>query len=201
MSHFNLVANSWDTPEKIELSKHYAQKILHLSKNKTPKKILEVGCGTGLLGANFLNENSSLLGVDTSEGMLKVFEEKFKGLNAKSLLLNLEKEDFEDSIKEKSFDLIISSMSFHHIKDPEKIILKLKKYLASEGTLAIIDLDKEDGSFHPDPKNMGVFHFGFSDETTKSWAQLSHFETYSRECVHTIYKNEKNYPLFLAAFS
>ncbi len=197
MSHFNLVANSWDTPEKIELSKHYAQRILRNIKTKSPKRILELGCGTGLLGANFLNEDSYLLGLDTSQGMLDVFNQKFSGLNAKSMLLNLE----QDDLNEAPFDLIISCMSFHHLKNPEAMLLKLKKYLAPHGHMAIIDLDHEDGTFHPDPKNMGVYHFGFSDGVTSHWSVASDLENYKRETIHTIFKNEKSYPLFLALFS
>lgn len=196
MSHFNQVANSWDTPEKSELSKHYAQQINSHFENKKPQRILEVGCGTGLLGANFLNENSYLLGIDTSAGMLEVFDQKFKDQNAKSILLNLESEELE----ENNFDLIISSMAFHHLKSPGDIIKKLRKHLAANGIIAVIDLDAEDGTFHPDPKNMGVFHFGFSDETTKKWAKENDFKNYHREIVHKIDKNNKVYPLFLAVF-
>jgi ubiquinone/menaquinone biosynthesis C-methylase UbiE len=190
------MANSWDTPEKIALSAHYADRIRSHLKSKNPAKILEVGCGTGLLGANFLNETSTLLGVDTSKGMLDVFNEKFKGLKARSVLLNLE----EEELHENNFDLIISSMAFHHLKNPAAMINKLKKLLAPGGAIAVIDLDAEDGTFHPDPANMGVFHFGFSDETTRSWGSSAEFKDYSREIVHNIEKNDKLYPLFLAIF-
>ena len=196
MTHFNQVANSWDTPEKITLSLHYAKRILSNLKNKNPKRILEVGCGTGLLGANFVNDESYLLGIDTSPGMLEVFTEKFKGLNASSKLINLE----EVELDENQFDLIISTMAFHHLKNPEEMMIKLKKLLAPGGTIAIIDLDHEDGSFHPDPTNMGVFHFGFSAEITQEWSKKAGFKNYNREVVHTISKNQKQYPLFLAIF-
>lgn len=196
MTHFNQVANSWDTPEKITLSQYYAKRILENLRNKNPKRILEVGCGTGLLGANFINDESYLLGIDTSPGMLDVFTEKFKGLNASSKLLNLE----EVELNENQFDLIISSMAFHHLKNPEDMIIKLKKLLAPGGVIAIIDLDQEDGSFHPDPANMGVFHSGFSAEVTDDWSKKAEFKSYGREIVHTISKNQKQYPLFLAIF-
>lgn len=196
MTHFNQVANSWDTPEKITLSQHYAKSILENLKNKNPKRILEVGCGTGLLGANFVNDESYLLGIDTSPGMLEVFTEKFKRLNASSKLLNLEEEELD----EKEFDLIISTMAFHHLKKPEAMMIKLKKLLAPGGSIAIIDLDQEDGSFHPDPANMGVFHSGFSAEVTHGWSKKAGFTSYNREVVHTISKNQKQYPLFLAIF-
>jgi 2-polyprenyl-3-methyl-5-hydroxy-6-metoxy-1,4-benzoquinol methylase len=198
MSHFNQIANTWDTPEKIILNQYYAEKIAaHLTKRDS-LKILEIGCGTGLLGSQFINEKNQLIGIDTSKGMLDVFNQKFKDLNnVHSKLLNLE----EEALNIEGFDLIISSMTFHHLKDPGPMILKLKNMLAPMGLLAIIDLDLEDGTFHPDPKNMGVYSFGFAKETTDLWCIKGNFKKSSREIVHTIKKEQGEFPIFLATFT
>lgn len=198
MTHFNETANEWDTPEKITLNEKYSARIKSLIPLKVKNKILDFGCGTGLLISNFKNKENILMGVDTSEGMLEVYNKKFKNVtNAKSYLLNLEENDFS----ENKFDLILSSMAFHHLKRPDLMITKLKAMLNKEGTIAIIDLDEEDGSFHSDPKNMGVFHSGFSNETTKQWAEKENFKNFHREIIHTIDKNNKKYPVFLTIFS
>ncbi len=198
MTHFNKSANEWDTPEKIILNEKYSETIKSLIPSKHPKKVLDLGCGTGLLISNFQNNQSTLIGVDTSVGMLEVFNKKFAGLsNVKSYLLNLE----EESFSEGQFDLIISSMAFHHLKKPKQMIEKLRKLLSTEGVIAIIDLDEEDGSFHPDPKNMGVFHSGFSQATTAMWAKEAHFKHSHRKIIHTMTKNDKSYPIFLALYS
>lgn len=193
MSHFNEISREWDKPEKIKQAEQYAARIKsHL--NFFPQKILEVGCGTGLLGEQFVTENSSLLGVDTSTGMLEVFNEKFKHNHQVSSRLL----DLEENVLHEKFDLIISSMAFHHLKDPAGMVSKLRKNLKDGGVLAIIDLDQEDGTFHPDPKNMGVHHFGFSEEETKSWG--SGFHKMHREIVNKIEKNGGEYPIFLALY-
>jgi ubiquinone/menaquinone biosynthesis C-methylase UbiE len=192
MNHFNQIANNWDTSDKIEMYALYAQKINIFLTNKDSIKILEVGCGTGLLGSHFINNNNQLIGVDTSSGMLEVFNKKFSNNdNIKSYLLNLEKED----LKENAFDLIISSMAFHHLKNPKAMIAKLKNMLSSDGQIIIIDLDSEDGSFHPDPKNMGVEHFGFSKIETDSWGKNK------REIINVMKKDKKEYPIFMAVFN
>ncbi|MDO9183952.1 MAG: class I SAM-dependent methyltransferase [Bacteriovorax sp.] len=198
MSHFNQMANTWDTPEKIKLSASYAEKIKTYLPKQESLKILEFGCGTGLLGSNFIYEKNQLTGIDTSKGMLEIFEQKFSNQkNVHSILLNLEEQD----INENNFDLIISAMAFHHLIDPAKMILKLKKLLSPNGIIAIIDLDQEDGSFHPDPKNMGVHHFGFSEEVTNSWAIKGNFPKHTREIINIMNKDKNNYPVFLAIFS
>lgn len=198
MDHFNDKANQWDTPEKIRQSKSYADKILNQLNHNHPQSILEVGCGTGLLGSHFINDKSELIGVDTSTGMLAVFNEKFeKSNNVQSLLLNLEENEFPLN---KKFDLIISSMAFHHLKNPEAMVLKLKKLLTPKGTLAIIDLDEEPGNFHPDPKNMGVHHFGFSKATTDGWGKSAQFSNMNREIVNIVKKDSGEFPIFLATY-
>lgn len=191
MSHFNQVANTWDTPEKIEMYKIFAAGISGYLKRKEAIKILEVGCGTGLLGSQLLTASDRFIGVDTSDGMLEVFNQKFaENKNVHSQLINLEVHE----LQEKGFDLIISSMAFHHLKNPDKLILKLKKLLAPDGIIAVIDLDLEKGTFHADPKKMGVEHFGFSKVTTDSWGPNK------REIIYTIKKENGDYPIFLAVY-
>ena len=144
MNHFNEQARKWDTPEKTERCKKYAEKILEKINKKNISTILELGCGTGLLGSHFLSDN--------------------------------------------------------HLKNTENMMIKLKNLLNREGILAIIDLDEELGDFHPDPKNMGVHHFGFSNQTTDKWAILSKFKTYTREDIDTIKKESGDYTIFLALY-
>ncbi len=196
MSHFNQVANTWDNEEKINLAKEYAKTIKSYLPQR-PKKVLEVGCGTGVLGSNFIESDNELFGIDTSSGMLEVFNKKFEQYkNVKSILINLETE----ALKESHFDLVISSMAFHHLKNPHEMLKKLLEVTKDEAYFAIIDLDKEDGTFHPDPKNMGVFHFGFSEMDHANWISGLPMKLIDRKIIHRISKNEKEYPLVLALF-
>lgn len=205
MEHFSEMAKNWDTQEKIDRNIDYAKCIkqyLPLSASNQKIKILDLGCGTGLLGTQFLDHpDSQIVGVDTSAGMLDVFLHKFHdnnadGYRAKAFLMDMSKTE----LPEKNFNLIVSAMAFHHIKDTYPMLLKLKERLAPEGIIAIIDLDEEDGTFHPDPKNMGVHHFGFSHEQNMAWANELDLNLVERKIVHAIEKNEKSYPIFLAVY-
>ncbi len=194
MNHFNQLSKEWDRPEKIQQNIDYAA-IIKNSLKFTPLKILEVGCGTGLLGQQFVNDENSLLGIDTSSGMLEVFNKKFSANpRVSSLMIDLETQ----SIHEK-FDLIISSMTFHHLKNPKIMIERLSVNLLPGGVLAVIDLDSEDGSFHSDPANMGVHHFGFAAEVIADWG--SGFAKLERQIINVIKKNEGEYKVFLALFT
>lgn len=158
--------------------------------------ILDFGCGTGLFGLEFLEYIKTLTGIDTSQGMLEVFDLKTRDYeNIKSLNINL-----EDSPLSEKFDLIISSMAFHHLDDPLKVLIKLKRALNKKGQIVIVDLDKEDGTFHPDNDGMGVKHFGFSRIELDRWADVAKLKLDYR-IINSISKNETEFKQFLAIYT
>ncbi len=200
MSHFNEVANEWDTTEKVTMFNNIAQgalKELDLSEVKT---VMDFGCGTGLFSLALLeskpDQQFELTGIDTSEGMLAVMQNK-QLANVKTHTLNI---NLEESDLDQKFDLIVSSMAFHHLNDPEKVLIKLSKMLNPGGKIAIVDLETEDGSFHPDNAAMGVKHYGFSRQDLNLWSVESNFKMFDFKIIHTIHKNDKDYPLFLGYF-
>lgn len=199
MSHFDNQANNWDTAEKISFFEKLSNHIREQLKIVDSVRVLDFGCGTGLFGLNFLTHENELVGIDTSAGMLEVINKKVDSTyKLKTYLLNLEEQALPKDIG--TFDLIVSAMAFHHLNEPEKMIQKLKPLLNKNGTLVIIDLDKEDGSFHPNNKEMGVKHFGFDKETLKSWAQENKL-TFTHTIYHYIEKNDRKYGQFLAYYT
>lgn len=193
MSHFDIRANQWDTPEKIEATSRLANNIKNKLTLSDELDILDFGCGTGLLGLEFLDRCKSLVGVDSSNGMLEVFRNKVsENKKIEPLFINLENDNLD-----RTFDLIISAMTFHHLNNPESVLMKLKPMLNPGGQIAIVDLMSEDGSFHPDNEGMGVKHFGFSKDEFDKWAiDLKMKCNYSN--INVIHKNDRDYPQFLA---
>lgn len=196
MSHFNKVANSWDSPQKAERSRKFADEIKKVINLDDHLDIMDFGCGTGILGFEFIKNAKSIFGIDTSEGMLDVFDQKASEFsNITSSNINLEEETLD-----RKFDLIISSMAFHHLNGPDKMLISFSKMLNPLGQIVIIDLESEDGTFHPDNEGMGVKHFGFSEFEVSKWGQKSHMKS-KFHIVDTICKNGRNYKLFLAVFN
>lgn len=195
MSHFNDKALTWDGPQKIQMMQKLASETMKKLHLKEKVDILDFGCGTGLFGLEFADFAKSLTGIDTSEGMLSVFDKKTSGVHhIKSLKIDLEKENLS-----QKFDLILSSMAFHHLENPEEVLGKLKGMLNKGGRIAIADLDQEDGTFHPDNKGMGVKHFGFSKDLLESWAKKQGL-IFSHFLIHNIQKNSRDYLIFLAIY-
>jgi Methylase involved in ubiquinone/menaquinone biosynthesis len=120
---------------------------------------LDFGCGTGLLTLQLQPLVRSITGVDSSAGMLAVLEDKINRLqlaNVRTLLCDLDQGERLTG----RYDLVVSSMTLHHIREVDTLLRQWHDILAPGGTLAVADLDSEGGRFHGDD-NTGVFHFGF----------------------------------------
>ena len=104
-----------------------------------PAAILDIGCGTGRLlraaAARF--PTARLEGVDAAEGMIKQaiaivpvgLQIRFQQATAESL-------PFPDS----GFDLVFSTMTFHHWSDQQKAIGEVKRVLAPRGRWLLADI-------------------------------------------------------------
>ncbi|QWV94191.1 class I SAM-dependent methyltransferase [Geomonas oryzisoli] len=158
---FDAVAEQWDQePRRLKLAQDVVaalRKALPLTSNMAA---LDYGCGSGLVTLGLQPFVGRITGADSSQGMLDVLDKKIQAealLNVSTLLLDLEQQRLEGS-----FDLIVSSMTLHHVQDVPSLIATLAKALKPGGWLALADLESEDGRFHDDPT--GVLHHGFSRE-------------------------------------
>ena len=195
MSRFDEVAKHWDSKSKrVAIGKKAVQMIRSAVEVKD-KRVLDYGCGTGLLSYGLAQDAKWVEGMDSSKGMLEVFEQKNEHFGFDNVQATFHDAN-HDRLAPDSYDLIVSSMTFHHIKDVTGFIKQCYEALSSGGTLCIVDLDKEDGSFHSD--NCGVQHFGFCHETVHSYLSSSGFTPQSIENICTINKDAKEYPVFLA---
>lgn len=196
MSHFNEVANEWDSPGKVEMMQKLASRVKEKVTLGSELSILDFGGGTGLFGLEFDEHASSLEVIDTSQAMMDVFDKKTAGdKRFSSRMLNLEESDLNEK-----YDLIVSSMAFHHLNNPQAVLKKLASSLKSGGRILVVDLDKEDGTFHPDNKAMGVKHFGFSREDLEGWGRELGLKT-DWYIINEIEKNDRTYGQFLMVYS
>lgn len=161
--NFDKDAASWDEkPARIKLVTDIAQAITRGIKLTPSMDVLDFGCGTGLLTMQLQPFVRSITGVDSSQGMLDVLKTKIKNqnlTNVKACYLDIE----EDGILEGSYNLIASSMTFHHIKKIRPVLDQFYNILLPAGNLCIADLDSDDGQFHENDD--GVFHSGFDRES------------------------------------
>lgn len=196
MNRFDNVAQDWESKlSRVQTAKSSVDNIIEIIDLKPDFKILDYGCGTGLIGFGLSNETNTVVGMDYSIGMVEKFNEKAKELgftNISAIQHNINEQD----LPENEFDLIAISMTLHHIKDTNMFIKKAKASLKTGGYLCINDLVSEDGTFHDEHKNDGVEHFGYDKEELCKLIEDNGFELVEYKIVYTDLRNNKQYPIF-----
>jgi len=104
-------------------------------------KILDIGCGTGLLLEDALKSGAEVTGIDISAGMLKVAQDRMEksGFQDKFSIFNAGVVEMDTLFTENSFDLIVSTMVFSelYMEERELAFYQIKKLLKPDGKLVI----------------------------------------------------------------
>ncbi|MCT7560736.1 class I SAM-dependent methyltransferase [Aliarcobacter butzleri] len=196
MSRFDERAKDWDkkqtTLDKSDACINHLKEKIDFS---NIKNILDYGCGTGLIAFNLVEENNEVLGLDNSSGMIEEFNKKVKEKNLSNIKAK-KHNILEEDLPKNSFDLIVISMSLHHIEDIDMFFKKSFEALKNGGYICVNDLDKEDGSFHAKYNNEGVYHFGFSEDELVETAKKIGFSDSSFDIVYIFERENGNFPIF-----
>lgn len=136
-SFFDTLADRWD-----ELCYHDPEKIAYILNRTTLAKgfrILDIGCGTGILESYLLPFSpSQIVGVDLSPRMIRKAQAKYATPLVKFRCTDVLQ------IQGEWFDYIIAYSVFPHFKDPEKIISHLATLLKPGGELVICHSESRD---------------------------------------------------------
>ena len=91
-----------------------------------------------------------IIAVDSSKGMLDVLQEKLSHDRISTVEIR-EWSIGQDPALLPRFDIIVSSMTMHHIRDTAGTARALYTMLLPGGRIAIADLDLDNGEFHETP--------------------------------------------------
>ncbi len=211
MCDFDARAANWDDdPAKVVGAREVAEAIRAAVPLTPATRVLEYGCGTGLLGLSLAPHVGRVTLADSSDGMLEVLGRKLAGgaaANATALKLDLEQEP----LPPERYDLVCSLLALHHVQDLDRVLPLLRAALSSGGTLCVADLDAEDGSFHGHASgdhpatgghhDAGVHH-GFDRAALATRLRAAGFGEPAFSTVHQIEKSvagtPRRYDVFLA---
>lgn len=197
MNRFDLAAKEWDTKPTSQLVAKATSEKIRENISLENKQILDYGCGTGLLAFSISDEAKRVTGMDNSAGMVEVFNQKaqdFGFTNIQAVQHNIDNEE----LPQNTFDIIVTSMTLHHILNPNDFFIKCKKALKPNGYLCISDLDEEDGTFHEKHKNDGVHHFGFSKAQMAQFYTNNGYTLIYLDDICTLERENGNFPIFLS---
>jgi ubiquinone/menaquinone biosynthesis C-methylase UbiE len=104
-----------------------------------PEAILDVGCGTGALLRCLASAYplASLVGVDAAAGMIHQAQ---AAAPAAGLLRFIEARAEELPLPDDSFDLVVSTMSFHHWADQQRGLVEVRRVLKPKGVFVLTDV-------------------------------------------------------------
>jgi len=199
MNHFDAMATTWEAkPSRLERARATADAILARVPLQPTWSVVDVGSGTGLLSRVLAPGVGTILLVDTSRGMTDVARERI----AAGGLTTLRAECLDvttDTLPGAPFDLAVSLLMLHHVKDVEGFLAAVRRHVRPGGWLAFADVAAEDGTFHDDPTE--DVHHGFEPERLAAMALAAGFVDVAVEEVHQMVKQrngkDRSYGLLL----
>ena len=186
-------AKDWDVSDRVKkLSAGIGSCILRNVELHARMHVMDFGAGTGLIASQVAPHVYKITAVDISQAMLDQLVAK-QALKDKVQALC---QDITRTPTGEQYDLIMSAMAMHHVEDTDNMVKQFSAHLKSGGKVALADLDKEDGSFHP-PGIEGVYHSGFERGTFQAILEKHGFKDVHFETAHTVQGDTKTYPVFL----
>jgi SAM-dependent methyltransferase len=213
---FDEAAKTWDDPMwRITRAEAIAERLraslpaVGLAPPGRRARALDFGCGTGLLSFLLRDEMGEIVMLDASIGMIEKSMEKIdydderrrgSGLGRGAAMLPV-----LGSIEERAadlgfFDLVYSMLVLHHVADVQSALRGLASVLRPGGLLRLVDLDREDGSYHrAEPDFAG--HDGFDRAELSAMAEEAGFCDISFETAWVQRRADgdrlREYPMFL----
>lgn len=133
INFFNEKSITWDLINKD--AAHGANKICTIFKEQIQnKKILDIGCGTGVLTKFLLNLNAKeIWGIDISPKMIEIAKKKF----SENKICHFICEDILSYNSKNKFDTIIIYNAYPHLPHTQALVNKINFLLNENGLLII----------------------------------------------------------------
>jgi len=149
-------ANEYDnTLGKVTRHHKLLDLVVKVSGIKRNARILDIGCGTGLLSLKFLNKTDcTITAIDSSSEMLRIFQEKIDKFNLTEKIHCAQQSAEDMDFNPGQFDIIASTVALHHVKFKEPVITKVYEYLKDGGRFVIGEIDMDTTGRLDDPRRL-----------------------------------------------
>lgn len=157
---------------------------------------LDIGGGTGRLSILLADSVGSVVVTDPSAGMVRVAQQRIEEAGLGDRLRTVKADLTVDSL-EGTFDVVWSSMAFHHVGDLESLLRSVSGLLVERGRLLVADLDEDpDGAFHAEKPDFDGPH-GFDRNELAAQLTRAGFTDVDFVDAASITKGDREFGLFL----
>ncbi|AIT09375.1 3-demethylubiquinone-9 3-methyltransferase [Candidatus Francisella endociliophora] len=133
---FSSLANSWWNPDGELKTLHqvnplrleFVKKFVALNN----KKVIDIGCGGGILTESLTTQDNSVAGLDASAEAIEAAKQHAQKSNLNINYINSTIEDFIAG-NNKQFDIVTCMEMLEHVPDPESIIASIGKLVKKDG--------------------------------------------------------------------
>jgi ArsR family transcriptional regulator len=130
----------WDEMRALDLPAQAVEEaLLSLIPAEAPKRLLDIGTGTGRNLEFLAPRVRQALGVDASKAMLALARARLSGPDFAHVAVR-QADMYRLPLADRSFDIVILQMVLHHAEDPQGAITEAARVLAPDGRLLIVDL-------------------------------------------------------------
>ncbi len=142
---FDSIAHSYDLLNHLlsmGIDKHWRRAAINSLKPFAPRKMLDVATGTGdfaIMSARELKPDT-LLGVDLSEGMMRVAREKVKKAGLEQTISFQQEDCLKLSFPNDTFDALTVAYGIRNFEDLDRGLQEMHRVLKPSGRLVIIEL-------------------------------------------------------------
>lgn len=138
-------ANEYDnTLGKVKRHHKLLDLAVKLSGIKKGDRVLDIGCGTGLLSLKFLSKKDcNITAIDSSAQMLKIFQEKVKKLNLGDKIECATCSAENMKFVSNQFDIIAATVALHHVREKEPVIRQIHNFLKKGGRFVMGEIDMD----------------------------------------------------------
>jgi ubiquinone/menaquinone biosynthesis C-methylase UbiE len=186
---FDSRAAQWDNlPRRVALANAVVDAIICEADPQPEMRMLDYGCGTGLITLGLLPLVKDAVAVDSSRGMLEQLEVKSHEAGISNLQTMFIDLDQEWHLPE-GVDLLVSSMTMHHVPEVTPLLKRFRAIMNPGGLLCIADLEQEDGSFHED--STGIPHKGFAVQEMEGFFAQAGFRAVRTVQVMSVQKERE----------